>query len=66
MEFVKKVKDVEFYYEKCADGSFKVIAHSDLQQKSAVLSYENNLKGVENCVNAFSSGFDLNGFKLKL
>lgn len=65
MKFVKKVKDVEFYYEECSIG-YKVIAHSDLQQKSAILAYENDLKGLENCINAFSNGFDLNGFKLKL
>lgn len=66
MEFIKKVKDVAFYYERCPDGSFKVIAHSELQQKSAILAYENSIEGVYNCVNVFSRGFNLNGFELNI
>ena len=72
--FVKRVKDVEFYYVECKNESnnpyfpdvyYKVIAHSDLQQQSAILAYENDLEGVKRCINSFSKGFDLNGFKLK-
>jgi hypothetical protein len=66
MVFIKKVKDVEFLYEKCQDGTFKVIAHSDAQQKSAILSYEKDLNGVNNCIKAFETGFNLGGFILKL
>jgi hypothetical protein len=66
MEFIKKIKDVAFYYEECSDGSYKVIAHSELQKKNAVLAYENSIEGVYNCVNSFSGGFNLNGFELNM
>ena len=67
MRFIKKVKDVAFYYERCSDGSFKVIAHSELQQKSAILAYKNSIEDVFNCVNnVFSRGFNLNGFELNI
>lgn len=66
MEFVRKVKDVSFYYEECCDGSFKVVAHSEKQQKSAILAYENSIEGVHNCIQSFSSGFNLNGFELNV
>lgn len=66
MEFIKKIKDVDFYYAQCSDGSFKVIAYSDLQQKNEVLAYENSIEGVFECVNYFSKGFDLNGFELNI
>ncbi|GGK22792.1 hypothetical protein GCM10010965_14610 [Caldalkalibacillus thermarum] len=66
MRFIKKVKDVAFYYERCSDGSFKVIADSELQQKSTILAYENSIEGVFNCVNVFSRGFNLNGFELNI
>lgn len=64
--FIKKVKDVAFYYERCSDGSFRVIADSEQQQRSAVLAYEDSIEGVYNCVNSFSKGFNLNGFELNI
>lgn len=66
LKFIKKIKDVEFFYTQCSDGSFKVIAYSDLQQRNEVLAYENSIEGVFECVNYFSNGFDLNGFKLNI
>lgn len=64
MVLVKKINDVEFYYEQLPDESYKVIAYSVAQQRSAILAYENDIDGVFRCINVFSKGFDLNGFKL--